>query len=262
MKKYHFVYLFSIVFLLSVSFSPSFGITVSIPEGAANPNSAVFYNPEHITIIVGDKVTWSNDDTSAHTVTSGSPSTGPLDVFDSSLFMAGATFSHTFNQPGFFKYYCMVHPWKTGTVTVLKEIPTYSGEKNIEGTNRSAEFTISGASLDKIALDLDANSLIISITANRDGYLSIQLPRPILDSKMGSTDDDFFVLIDGEEINYDETATISTSRTIKASFPSGAKEIEIIGTNALGHDPTPTCNSGEELVNGECKKIKTSKRQI
>ena len=38
---------------------------------------------------VGGEVTWTNDDTAAHTVTSGSAADGPDGLFDSSLFMAG-----------------------------------------------------------------------------------------------------------------------------------------------------------------------------
>ena len=39
-------------------------------------------------------------------------------VFDSSLFAAGTTFSHTFEEEGTFDYFCMVHPWMVGAVTV------------------------------------------------------------------------------------------------------------------------------------------------
>ena len=38
------------------------------------------------------EVVWSNDDTAAHTVTSGTPAEGPDGIFDSSMFMAGTTF--------------------------------------------------------------------------------------------------------------------------------------------------------------------------
>ena len=47
---------------------------------------------------------------------------------------------------------------------------------------------------------------------------------------MNGEDDDFFVLIDGEEVDFDETATSSTDRTLTIAFPAGAEEIEIIGT--------------------------------
>ena len=46
---------------------------------------------------------------------------------------------------------------------------------------------------------------------------------------MGDQDDTFFVLVDGEEVDFEETTT-STDRTLTIQFPAGAEEIEIIGT--------------------------------
>jgi len=100
-------------------------VVVSIPEGSGVPGceeTNECYIPATVTIGVGGTVTWSNDDTAAHTVTSGvSPNfggSGPDGIFDSSLFMAGTTFSHTFDEAGEFIYFCMVHPWMQGVVIV------------------------------------------------------------------------------------------------------------------------------------------------
>ena len=61
---------------------------------------------------------WINIDTAAHTVTGGSPADGPSGVFDSSLVMASAEYAFTFNDSGNYDYFCMVHPWMVGSVTV------------------------------------------------------------------------------------------------------------------------------------------------
>jgi len=66
---------------------------------------------------VGTTITWTNDDSAAHTVTSGQDATSD-GVFDSSLFLAGKTFSHTFDEPGKYEYFCAVHLWMKGQVTV------------------------------------------------------------------------------------------------------------------------------------------------
>ena len=95
--------------------------TVSLPAGSAVPGCEATnecYIPAEVTISVGETITWSNDDTAAHTVTSGTPDSGPDAIFDSSLFMAGTTFEHTFNDAGEYPYFCMVHPWMVGKVTV------------------------------------------------------------------------------------------------------------------------------------------------
>ena len=95
--------------------------TVKIPVGTSSPgceNSNSCFSPASITINAGDTVTWNNADTAAHTVTAGSPADGPSGVFDSSLVMAGADYAFTFNDKGSYTYFCMVHPWMTGSVTV------------------------------------------------------------------------------------------------------------------------------------------------
>jgi plastocyanin len=95
--------------------------TVEIPVGTSVPgceDSNACYLPANITINAGDTVEWPNIDTAAHTVTSGSPAEGPSGVFDSSLLMADATFAFTFEDAGEYDYFCMVHPWMIGSVSV------------------------------------------------------------------------------------------------------------------------------------------------
>ena len=95
--------------------------TVNIPTGTSVPgceDTNSCYSPAKITIKAGDTVKWVNADTAAHTVTGGTPADGPSGVFDSSLVMADASFSFTFDKAGSYKYFCMVHPWMVGSVTV------------------------------------------------------------------------------------------------------------------------------------------------
>ena len=94
---------------------------ISVPEGSGVPGcdeTNNCYIPSKVSVNAGDTVTWSNDDTAAHTVTSGNPTDGPDGTFDSSLFMAGTTFEYTFDTAGTYDYFCMVHPWMIGTVNV------------------------------------------------------------------------------------------------------------------------------------------------
>ena len=96
-------------------------IIVDMPEGTAQIGCQVddaCFIPSTVTINVGDTVSWTNSDVAAHTITSGSVTEGPTGIFDSSLVMAGVAYEHTFNEPGIVEYFCMVHPWMAGTVTV------------------------------------------------------------------------------------------------------------------------------------------------
>lgn len=96
-------------------------VNVSVSTGSSVPgceenNSC--YIPYEARVNTFGKVTWHNDDSAAHTVTSGTPADGPDGIFDSSLFMAGAEFSHKFEESGIYDYFCMVHPWMQGILVV------------------------------------------------------------------------------------------------------------------------------------------------
>ncbi len=94
---------------------------ISVPEGSGVPGcqeTNECYIPYHVTASAGTEIVWSNDDTAAHTVTSGSPADGPDGIFDSSILAGGLTFSVTLDEPGEYPYYCIVHPWMLGNITI------------------------------------------------------------------------------------------------------------------------------------------------
>ncbi|MFI9363291.1 cupredoxin family copper-binding protein [Kitasatospora sp. NPDC053057] len=73
------------------------------------------YSPPTLTVKAGTKVTWTNTDPDAHTVTSKQGSGGPL---QSAALATNDTYSYTFTQPGTYPYYCTIHPFMTATVEV------------------------------------------------------------------------------------------------------------------------------------------------
>jgi plastocyanin len=96
-------------------------VHVEIPIGTSVPGceeTNECWSPADISINVGDTVHWMNVDTAAHTVTGGSPSDGPSGKFDSSLIMADAVYAFTFDKAGSYDYFCMVHPWMVGSISV------------------------------------------------------------------------------------------------------------------------------------------------
>ena len=92
----------------------------SVPGCEETPEGC--FVPGTVTIDVGGEVSWVNEDTAAHTVTSGSTTSGPDGVFDSGLFMPETSFSFKFEEAGEYPYYCMVHPWMSGMVIVQEEM--------------------------------------------------------------------------------------------------------------------------------------------
>jgi len=72
------------------------------------------FAPAALTVKVGTKVTWTNQDSDAHTVTSQ----GSGGQLNSAAMKTGDTFSYTFTKAGVYNYRCTIHPFMTATVTV------------------------------------------------------------------------------------------------------------------------------------------------
>jgi len=108
--------------LITLSFPLAFADkSISVPQGTSVPgceDTNECWLPPKVTITPGETVTWSNDDSAAHTVTSGTATEGPDGNFDSSLFLADTTFSVTLDEEGEYPYFCMVHPWMDGEIIV------------------------------------------------------------------------------------------------------------------------------------------------
>ena len=74
--------------------------------------------PSKVSINAGDTISWTNDDTAVHTTTGGSISTGTTGTFDSGLIQSGVMYEYTFDSAGTFDYFCVVHPWMSGSISV------------------------------------------------------------------------------------------------------------------------------------------------
>jgi LPXTG-motif cell wall-anchored protein len=70
------------------------------------------FQPGTVTVDQGDTVTWTNNGPTAHSATA------PDGSFDTGIFPAGQSRSHTFNQSGTFSYICTPHPNMHGTIVV------------------------------------------------------------------------------------------------------------------------------------------------
>jgi plastocyanin len=81
---------------------------------SANQNSVNIsnfsFNPADLTVKAGTAVTWTNNDSTTHTVT--------FDSFQSGNIAPGSSYSHTFSDKGTFNYHCSIHPSMTGKVVI------------------------------------------------------------------------------------------------------------------------------------------------
>ena len=135
--------LFFITFgLLTPAFAEVDLTNVAIPpgssmEGCATNNSC--FSPYQTFINIGEKVLWTNNDSAAHSVTSGNYEKAD-GLFDSGLFSPHKTFSHTFKNSGTFEYFCWIHPWMIGSVVVSE---TESSESVKEFTEETNDYSMS-----------------------------------------------------------------------------------------------------------------------
>lgn len=81
------------------------------------------FTPSEVTIEPGVTVRWVNQDETSHTSTAEGWEEGadqPL-LWDSTPLNPGESFERTFDSVGIYDYFCMVHPYMTGEITVTEE---------------------------------------------------------------------------------------------------------------------------------------------
>src|SRR5262249_56493515 len=70
------------------------------------------FQPKVLPTSLGTRVTWTNNGITTHT------STNNAGVWDSGFLNLGQSFGFTFNSTGTFPYFCALHPFMEGTITV------------------------------------------------------------------------------------------------------------------------------------------------
>ncbi|MFQ5940972.1 MAG: plastocyanin/azurin family copper-binding protein [Nitrososphaerales archaeon] len=219
--------------------------------GSGDANNDCFFVPSEITVNVGDTVVWLNDDSATHTITSGDvndPDNWSA-IFESGLGKPKTTFEHTFDTAGEYPYLCQLHPWMIGKVIVVEGMEDKDSmmdgieEGKVTVTYEDNSFdvatSLSNGSVKFVDVDPDFTSLILMLetSASEDGELMITLPRALIDSKIGDADEDFIILVDGDESDYQEHSTSDTERGLTIEVPAGVEEVEIVGTVVVPEFP-------------------------
>ncbi len=242
--------IFSLIAVAPSAFGDHSSVTVTNALGSSTPGCEPdCFIPSTVTIDVGGEVIWENNDNAAHTSTAGSPVDGPSDVFDSSLIMAGSSFSHTFDEAGTFDYFCMVHPWMIGTVIVSAEEMEHDEEmghmeekghdemeemghgddhaaKGIEDLSDHFTTTLTSGVVHHIGGNTDDSTLLVHLFgADDDGELKITLNRDIITP---FDDGSYFVLVSGEEVEF-----MQMGNTIHVDYEAGTERIEIVGSHVV-----------------------------
>ena len=221
--------------------------TVTNSPGSATPgceNTDNCFIPSTVVITAGGTVTWENTDNAAHTTTSGSPSDGPDDVWDSSLMMVNGSYSVTLDDEGTYPYFCMVHPWMQGTVIVEAEAAHGDVEemghgdveemghgddhtaKGIEDLSDQFIASVTSGVIHHIGANSDDDTLLVHLFgADDDGELKITLNKDIITP---FDDGSYFVLINSEEVEFEQMG-----RTLHIEYGAGTEKIEIVGSHVV-----------------------------
>jgi hypothetical protein len=121
---------------------------------------------------------------------------------------------------------------------------------DVNGVSYDVDYVGTGVTVSSMSADTDFVSLLINVdVTGSPGTLEITLDRNFFDSKYQGEDDDFIVLVDGDEPVYSETSTTDQSRSLSITLPSGTEEVEIIGSqfgSSGDTEPEPEVTPPEE----------------
>ena len=121
--------------------------------------------------------------------------------------------------------------------TVISVIPGAFADSisvDIEDSTYEIDFTSVDVEIKSVSADTNFMSLIFEIDVlSKNGQLEFNFDRNFFDAKLGSEDDDFFVLVDGDELSFEESKD-DFYRNIVFSVDPGSEEIEIIGSQIVG----------------------------
>ena len=240
MKKFFLLLVLSSLVVIPI-FESAFATTfdINMPTGSASPDAPYFWQNEktgeasgNIEVVVGDTVVWKNGDQAKHTITSGTLEEGPDGIFGGTDFLApGEFYSFTFNEKGSYPYFCLIHPWMTGVVTV-----TDKGFKILSGVGKDV-----GDGLTTFNVDYQYNGVMTAATINEekksitfdltsdpksfDQNLTLMLPSSLIEGP-------YAIFVDGKKdltFNYipDEV------NTVEIELSENSYQVTIVGTKIV-----------------------------
>jgi len=211
---------------------------VNIPTGAASPDAPYFWQNEKdgstsgiIEIMIGDTIVWKNADNAAHTVTSGTASDGPDNLFDSGLFAPGKSFSYKFTETGSYPYFCLVHPWMDGSVIVTAGyyiIPNVGKQAGDGSIFFDVEYDFNRV-LSTVVIDEQQKSITFEIVGNivsENNDLELRLPSELLDGP-------FVIWVDGQKLSDFEHIQGDELNVLLVPLNADSKIITIVGTSIV-----------------------------
>ena len=241
MKNLVFFSVVMTILLVSLSINSVFAqdtVVINIPTGAASPDAPYFWQNEadastdgSASVKVLDFVRWENADTAAHTVTSGAVNEGHDGLFDSGLFPPGQAFQYQFTEIGTYDYFCLVHPWMTGVVTVtsgLQVIPNVGSDAGDGTTTFNVEYEFNRV-ISNTRVDETQNSITFEFVGKADSDnndLTLMLPKNLISGPI-------VIWADGQQItNFEETED-GEMNIVKIPLTQETQMVSLVGTSVV-----------------------------
>lgn len=238
MKKF-FIFFVFLIFIIILQNGYAEIYDINMPTGSASPDAPYFWQNEKtgeatgdIEILIGDSVVWKNGDQAQHTITSGTVKDGPDGIFGGPELLApGDSYKFTFLEKGNYPYFCLIHPWMTGVVTVT------DGYQLLADVGKDA-----GDGLTTFDVDYQFEGKITSATVNRkqqsitfnvfsdpkslDYSLVLMLPKDLIEGP-------YAIFVDGEKNLQFDYFPGNEVNTIKINLSENVKQMTVVGTNIV-----------------------------
>jgi plastocyanin len=264
---------------------------VIIPIGAANPELDItnlsprqWYVPKQVSSSQGDTVTWINRDTEAHTVTSGTgagieslltnkqgKSNG---IFDSGLFGPGESWTYNFTDAGRYTYFCTIHPWMDGVVTVALdrgesqqqkqiEIPTYPVNASGSRIDKFPVYNFTNDNKYEIGMSWDPGVIVVGEPVNflinsfdwPSNKKSHLVPYDFVITRNGTemdrTSDLIEVGADAQTVAFDKPGPITIKIENVGNTPASAEFSTIIYENSNGSERSGISSANTGIISDQ-----------
>jgi plastocyanin len=240
MNKFYFLIIFGA--LLTIPFLDDVFATtydINMPTGSASPDAPYFWQNEKtgeptgdIEISVGDTIIWKNGDQAKHTITSGTLEDGPDGIFGGANFLVpGEFYQFTFTEKGRYPYFCLIHPWMTGVVTVIdgyKIVPDVGKDIGDGLSSFNIDYQYSGI-ISGGKINEEQKSITFDVTSDpksNDHNLMMMLPSELIEGP-------YVIFVDGQKNLRFEYVPDDDVNTIELELLEDSKEITIVGTKIV-----------------------------
>jgi len=240
MNKFYFLIIIGALAIFPF-FNNAFATTydINMPTGSSSPDAPYFWQNEKtgeptgdIEVSVGDIIVWKNGDQAKHTITSGTLEGGPDGIFGGTEFLVpGEFYQFQFTEKGKYPYFCLIHPWMTGAVTVIDgyKIVADVGKDAGDGLSLfNVDYQYNGIISDAMVNE-EEKSITFQVTSDSksiDYNLMMILPSELIDGP-------YVIFVDGEKnLRFDYLPEADVN-TIEIELSENTKEITIVGTQIV-----------------------------